>query len=180
MAARNSNETAKSIASALAFASYIISNLAESELNEIKQILWLERAEHIFIEISKNPEFKKRILAIAKQYLHAVDFDIGQLEKTPSGAITLYSRFCGKKTVSAKTIISWDVVKPESARVLLNKRLFGYVHHGVSYSGLMEKYSGEKLGKGCIAVPSQYAEIFLILFRGMKISALKKEVTEVV
>lgn len=180
MATKNHPDTARSIASALAFASYLISNLAESELAEIRRILWIEKIPQVFIEISKDSDFKKRILTVGKEYLHATNFDAGQLEKTPPSAIILYSKFCEKKIGISKTIISWDVVKPESIRVLLNKRLFGYVHHGTNYRGLLEKYSGEKLGKGCIAVPSQYAEIFLSVFRDMKVSVHVKEVTEVV
>jgi len=76
-------------------------------------------------------------------------------------------------------LISWETVKPESTRVLLNKRLFGYTHQGVFYQGLVQKYSAEKLGKGCISVPSQFAELFVRLFREMKIAVKVKEVIEV-
>ncbi len=180
MTAKNHPDTARSIAGALAFASYIISNLAEPELSEIKQILWIGKIQQVFIEISKDAGFKKRILAIGKQYLHAVNFGAGQLEKALPASIVLYSKFCPVKTGISKTIISWDAVKPESARVLLNKRLFGYVHHGTNYRGILEKYSGEKLGKGCIAVSSQYSAIVMEIFRSMKIPVHVKEVAEVV
>ena len=179
MANKHLGDTAKSIASALAFASYIISNLTEFELGEIKRIVWLAKAGQIFIDISKNDDFKKKIVSIAKQYLHPINFDVGQRDKTLESAIVIYSKFKEEKAGAAKTLISWDVVKPESARVLLNKRLFGYVHHGVSYPGLVEKYSAEKIGKGCVAIPSQYSEIFLALFKDMKIPISVKEVREV-
>jgi len=178
LANKHLGDTAKSIASALAFASYIISNLTEKELSEIKRVVWTEKTTQIFIEISKDPEFKKRILSIARQYIHPVNVDAGQLEKAPESAIVLYSKSLEIKTGAAKTLISWDVIKPESTRVLLNKRLFGYVHHKVSYPGLVQKYSAEKIGKGCIAIPSQYSEIFLKLFKDMKISISVKEVRE--
>lgn len=178
MATKHPNETPKSIASALAFASHIISNLTESELNDIKQIVWLAKAGQIFIDISKDSDLKKEIISIAKQYLYPINFDVGQLDKIPESAVIIYSKFRETEAGTTKTLISWDVIKPESTRVLLNKRLFGYVHHGVSYPGLVEKYSAEKIGKGCIAIPSQYSEIFLKLFKDMKISISVREVRE--
>lgn len=179
MATKSPADAVKSIACALAFVSYLISNLLESELAEIRQILWIAKTSSVFIDISKDLNFKKRLVSIGKQYLHTVNFEVGQLDKTPESAVILYSKFISAKQVSAKTLISWESIKPESKRVLLNKRLFGYVHHGIGYRGLLDKYSGEKLGKGCISVPSQYADIFLSVFKDMKIPVLKRGVIEV-
>jgi len=180
LATKSPPDAAKSIAGALAFASYLISNLAERELAEIKQIVWIAKANSVFIDVSKNPDFKKRLACIAKQYLHPIDFEIGQLGRAQESSVILYSKCKKAENGLAKTLISWEVIRPESARVLLNKRLFGYVHHHVSYSGMMQKYSAEKLGKGCISVPAQYAGIFTSLFKDMKISITTKEVTELV
>ena len=179
MATKSPADTAKSIASALAFASYLVSNLAESELNELKQILWIAKTGSVFADISKDSEFRRRLYALAKQYIHPIDFEIGQLDKIPESSVILYSKCKKSETGVVKTLISWESIKPESKRVLLNKRLFGYMHHNVSYPGLVQKYSAEKLGKGCIAVPSQYADVFLAVFRGMKIPVHIKEVAEV-
>jgi len=99
--------------------------------------------------------------------------------KIPSKAIILYGKFFKRsKEGQRKLLILWDVVKPDSKRVLLNKRLFGYVHSGKAYSGLLQKFSGEKLGKGCISVPLQSAQVFLDLFGEMQISIRTKEVLE--
>lgn len=96
-----------------------------------------------------------------------------------SNGIVLYDKFeeIPKKGVH-KVIFSWENVKPESNRVLLSKRLFGYKKDKKSYKGLVQRYNGERIGKGIITVPLVNANTFLKLFRNMKISVKIRKVIE--
>lgn len=173
---------AKELARALDFVSFILLNLSDKEISKIRQILFLKEGQ-IFIDIiSETKELKNKISSIAKQFPYAFDFKLGKVEnfkKLPSKLLVLYGTYQRKpKEGKAKVLISWEVIKPDSKRVLLNKRLFGYTHSGKPYPGLLQKYRGEKLGKGCIYIPAEYAEYFLRLFKEMGISIKVKEVFE--
>lgn len=89
----------------------------------------------------------------------------GKYEELPDNAVN-------------KTLLFWEAVKPESKRVLLSKRLFGYSHEGKRYPGMVQKYNAEKMGKGIISVGSQYTNLFIKLFREMKISVKIRKVIE--
>jgi predicted nucleotidyltransferase len=89
----------------------------------------------------------------------------GKFEEMPKGAVH-------------KTLLSWENVKPESKRVLLSKRLFGYKQGKKEFEGLIQKYSAERIGKGLMAVPSANEKIFLKLFRDMKVTARIRKIIE--
>ncbi|MBS3099409.1 nucleotidyltransferase domain-containing protein [Candidatus Pacearchaeota archaeon] len=69
----------------------------------------------------------------------------------------------------------WENVKPNSQRVLFNKQLFGYKQGEKFYQGLMQKFGGEKLGKGCIVVPLEHARIFQDLFKKYRLNVKMKK-----
>ena len=77
-----------------------------------------------------------------------------------------------------KILIAWGAIKPDSRRVLLNKRLFGYVQFGKPYLGLVQKLGGEKLASNCIIIPTEHKQIFLELFKLMCVDVRTKEVME--
>lgn len=88
-----------------------------------------------------------------------------------SNGITVYKKFQDQpENAKQLTLFSWENLRPESKRVLLSKRLFGYTKSSKFYEGLIQKYNGEKLGKGIIAVPTETEKTFLKLFKDMKIA----------
>jgi predicted nucleotidyltransferase len=89
----------------------------------------------------------------------------GKFQKMPSGAIH-------------KTLFSFENIKPESKRVLLSKRLFGYKKGDKNYEGMVTKYNAEKIGKGILVVDIGYTNVFLKLFKDMKISVKIKNIVE--
>lgn len=96
-----------------------------------------------------------------------------------SNGVILYGRFEeAPENAVHKTLLSWENVKPESKRVLLSKRLFGYKKGKKNYSGLIQKFNEERVGKGIIIVNSYNEKIFLKLFRDMKIKIKIKKVLE--
>ena len=81
-----------------------------------------------------------------------------------ANGIMLYGKFEeAPNSAVHKTIVSWENIKPESKRVLLAKRLFGYKKGKKRYHGMAQEYGGERLGKGSVAVPSAHAAMFLAL-----------------
>lgn len=115
---------------------------------------------------------------LLKDVNNEIKFVVGKLNEWDelknsiiSNGIILYGKFeeIPNKAVH-KTLLSYENVKPESKRVLLSKRLFGYKKDKKSYEGLMQKYNGERIGKGIIAIPSANSKLFIKLFRDMGVT----------
>ena len=154
----------------------------------------------IFIDVSREDEkIKKELKEIQidffnsakyKQYwkLLGIENDItliiAELKKwkeiKPSiiaNGIVLYGKFKSEiKEGEHKTFFIWENIYPNSKRVLFNKQIFGYKQNKKEYSGLLNKYSGERLGKGCIIVPLENSIIFHNLFKKYKITVKMKKV----
>lgn len=146
----------------------------------------------IFINVKKsNENFEKQIKLITKRFYESIKFKkywkllgiensinpvVGNLRKWKLrtsvlvDGITLY----GKYTETLKereniAVLSWGAIKPNSKRVLLNKRIYGYNHYGKFYSGALQKYEGKKLDNSII-IPLQHLPTVLKIFREMKIT----------
>lgn len=145
----------------------------------------------IEIEIKKiEDEFLKSVKYerywLLKNVKNEIKILVGKLDEWKelknsiiSNGIVLYGGFeeLPEKAVH-RTILSWENIKPESKRVLLSKRLFGYKKGKKNYNGLVQRYDGERIGKGIMAIPSDNQKIFLKLFRDMKVSVKIKKIIE--
>ncbi|MBI5073236.1 nucleotidyltransferase domain-containing protein [Candidatus Woesearchaeota archaeon] len=93
--------------------------------------------------------------------------------------IVLYGKFMPKtKDGTHVVFFIWENITPNSTRVLFNKQLFGYTQHEKHYSGLLEKYNGERMGKGCIIVPLEHSVVIHTHFKKYKIAVKIKKVLE--
>ncbi len=72
----------------------------------------------------------------------------------------------------------WENVTPNSIRVLFNKQLFGYNQKEKHYLGLLEKYNGERMGKGSIILPLEHSAVIHQHFKKYKIAVKIKKVLE--
>jgi len=96
-----------------------------------------------------------------------------------ANGIVLYSKFKPEiKEGKHKAFFIWENVNPNNKRVLFNKQLLGYKQNGKFYQGLLQKYEGERMGKGCILVPLEHATQFHNLFKKYKITVKIKKVLE--
>ena len=96
-----------------------------------------------------------------------------------SNGILLYGKYESMPGNAVhKTVFSWENIKPESKRVLFFKRLFGYKAGKKEYKGLLDEYSGEKLSKGSIMVPTKSSTAFMKLFKEMKLTVKIRKVVE--
>jgi len=86
-------------------------------------------------------------------------------------AIILYGKYSPQiKNEKNIVLFSWENVKPNSKRVLFNKKIFGYKYRGKHYSGILEIYNGRKLSKGTIMFDVKYINEILKIFRKFKIN----------
>ncbi len=96
-----------------------------------------------------------------------------------SNGILLYGKFKQEITEGKhKAFFIWENIKPNSVRVLFNKQMLGYNQGGKFYKGLMQKFNGERLGKGCVIVDLEHAKIFHDLFKKYKIGVKIKKVLD--
>lgn len=75
-------------------------------------------------------------------------------------------------------LFAWENITPNAKRVLINKQIFGHALHGKWYNGLLQKYQGTRLGKGCIIVPSEHGVLFHKLFKKHAITVKIKKIIE--
>ncbi len=146
----------------------------------------------IFINvILKNKKIENEIKDIKKKFYESIKFKkywklknitneiniiIGRinnwkLKDSISGeAITLYEKYSQKIDKGKnKIIFSWENIKPNSKRVLFNKKIFGFKQKNKRYAGLLEIYNGEKLSKGTIMFDVKYSQEILKIFRKFKV-----------
>lgn len=96
-----------------------------------------------------------------------------------ANGIALYGKFkTDIKEGRHKTFFVWENIRPNSKRVLFNKQLFGYKQNNKFYPGILQKYQGEKLGKGCILVDLETAQEFHKLFKKHSITVRIKKVLD--
>lgn len=156
----------------------------------------------IFIDLAREePKIEKEIIDILEKFLDStknknywkplginneIKLTIGALDKWKqlrpsiiSNGILLYGKFKPEiKEGEHKTFFIWENIKPNSKRVLFNKQLFGYKQNKKFYLGLIQKYHGERIGKGCIITPLENSNIFHKLFKKYKINVKIKKVLE--
>lgn len=93
-----------------------------------------------------------------------------------SNGISLFSKFKDiPENMQYKVLFSFEKIKPESRRVIIFKKLFGYKRNNKTYIGLIKKYNGLKISSGSIIIPLEYYNIFNKLFReySIKVKIIK-------
>jgi len=144
----------------------------------------------VFIDVSENEkQIDKEARKLAEKFFDSIKFKnywkllgieneinviVGKLEKWKlkdsmlGSSIVLYEHYKPKLEKGKNlAILNWSNIKPNSKRVMLNKKLFGYTHYGRKYSGLIEKEKGRKIGSQVIAVPIEKLNIFLKSFHDL-------------
>ncbi len=98
------------------------------------------------------------------------ELDKWKLRDTMLGnAIILYQYYAPKlEGGRSKVIFFWGNIKPDSRRVMLNKKLFGYKHYEHYYKGILEKYEGKKLGSNVIILNVEGLNELLKAFKHFK------------
>ena len=87
-----------------------------------------------------------------------------------STGIVLYGKFISSDITGKKhAIIFWDKIG-KNRGAFLNK-VYGFKVGDKRYAGLLEKFSGKKLGKSCIMIPIEHREEIVKLLSKYKVNA---------
>ena len=190
----------KLIGYAMDFASFLIQNLKNTDkINSIILFGSVARNDEdkesdidLFINTLNEKNLEKEIKKLKEKFFDSLIFKnywkllgikneiniiVGDIEKWKlkdsmlGNSIILYQKYLPKLEDGENiTIFAWKNIKPNSKRVLLSKKIFGYNHYGKFYNGMLQKYNGKLLGSGVISIPTEHANLFIKLFRTFKIS----------
>tara|TARA_Y100000310_G_scaffold280286_1_gene299905 strand:- start:6323 stop:6946 length:624 start_codon:yes stop_codon:yes gene_type:complete len=85
--------------------------------------------------------------------------------------ILLYGKFKAEAdNVNQYILISIENIKPESRRVSIHRKLFGFTTRNKFYKGLVKEYNGKKINKGTFIVPTQHFQKIKSYLQKNKIS----------
>ena len=79
--------------------------------------------------------------------------------------IVLYGKYAGTLRGKSYVLFYWDSIKPESKRVKLSKKLYGFAAGGKRYYGIVQKTGSTKIGSNCIMAPLEKAVQLKAAFR---------------
>lgn len=145
----------------------------------------------IFVDVERDEKkIEKEIKKIRNDFFNSVKFRkywellgieneinpvVGRIDKWKlkdsmlGNAIILYENYKPKLENGRNiAVLTWGNIKPNSIRVMLNKKLFGYNYYGKRYKGLLET-RGMKMGSKVIFVGIEHLNLFLSLFHKFKV-----------
>src|SRR3989338_1001180 len=188
------------IAYALDFASYLLSKLENGEINRIILHGSVARGDFdeesdidLFIDIN-DIKFEKRIAKILENYYktnsykewelkgltNEISLISGKLDSDEwkdlkraimNTGIMLYGKYKSDiEKVKHYTIFSFENIKPDSKRVSIFRKIFGFKIGKKKYPGMAEKINAIKLGKGDILVPIEHTLELKKFFQEKKVS----------
>ena len=86
--------------------------------------------------------------------------------------IILYGKYKEEtEKIKQYTLFSFENIKPDKKRVVVFRKLFGFKLKDKSYTGLINKYKGIRVGKGAVLVPIESVNDLKRYFQEKKISA---------
>jgi len=139
------------------------------------------QVEKIVAEFYSSAKYKKywELLGITNEIKPIISKLSKWIDLNPSivsNGLILYGKYKRvPKKGKHRVLFIFENIKPNSKRVMLNKKIFGYKHSGKNYKGLLEEYNGIRLGKGCIFVPLEHSNLFLKLFKAYRINVKIKK-----
>ena len=93
--------------------------------------------------------------------------------------VVLYEKFRPGIVKGRELILfSWENVKPESERVMLNRKLYGYKRNGKEHEGLLSHYNAKRVSKGSALVPAEHRDVFEKLFLSYRTTTTKYRLFE--
>ena len=189
----NKNEL---ISYAMEFSSYLI--LKIPEINQVILHGSVARGDFtkdsdidIFIDSNKKTEKKARIAEEdyyktesfkrwkLKGIKNEISLIIGELNSKEwknlkraiiNTGIILFGKYTSEvEKTHQYTIFVFENIKPESKRISIHRKLFGFKIRKKQYSGLVRELGGKKLGKSVIIIPAQHTEKLRTYFKDKKV-----------
>jgi predicted nucleotidyltransferase len=101
---------------------------------------------------------------------------VGKLEKWKdleqsivADGLILYGKYGGPIKGKTSLLVYWGKVKPDSKRVFLSKKLYGYTYKKKEYMGILEGTESLKLSSNCLLVPLENSKPVLHVFKELGI-----------
>ena len=98
-------------------------------------------------------------------------------ESVISDGLLLYGKYAGLLRGKSFVLFYWDGVKPESRRVKLSRKLYGFSLGKRKYYGIVQKTGSTKIGSNCIMAPLEKAAQVKSAFRAMGVTVKSMHVT---
>lgn len=143
-----------------------------------------KEADRLAVQFLRTDAFKKwNLLGVSneiKPIAGSIDKWADLKQSIISDGIVLYGKFKEMpENAKLRVLFSWEEIKPNSNRVLFNKRMFGFNHYGKRYDGLLKAAGGRKVGKGAVIVPDEKQKEVLELFKRHGLNFSMSKVVEV-
>lgn len=143
-----------------------------------------KEADRLAAQFCKTEAYKKWNLLGISNEIKPIAGSLGKWadlkQSIISDGIVLYGKFKEMpENAKPMALFSWEEIKPNSNRVLFNKRMFGFNHYGKRYEGLLVQVNGKKIGKGAVIVPDERHKEILELFRKHDIKWNMRKVLEI-
>ncbi|MDD4877974.1 MAG: nucleotidyltransferase domain-containing protein [Candidatus Nanoarchaeia archaeon] len=143
-----------------------------------------KEVDKILLQFSRTDAFKKWGLLGISNEIKPIAGNLDEWsdlkQSIIADGIVLYGNFKEMpENAKPMALFSWEEIKPNSNRVLFNKRMFGFLHYGKRYEGLLETIDGKKIGKGAVFVPDEKHKEVLELFKRHDVKFSMKKVLEV-
>ncbi len=195
---QNEKNNSESIAYAMDFASYLVSKIAKidcivlhgsiargdfddksdvdlfidtREKNSENQI---KKAEDDYLKTDKYNRWS------LKGYTYPFSLIIGRLDSSEwkdlkraiaNTGIVLYGKYMASAEKTHQyVLISFESIKPESKRITVYRKLFGFTQGKKQYSGLASKALALKIGKSALLIPLSYAKEIINYFYDKKVA----------
>ncbi len=94
-----------------------------------------------------------------------------------SDGLVLYGKYSPEMKGRHMSLFVISKMRPEKMRVFMTRKLFGYTKNGKFYSGLVDRYGGEKLSSGCFIMPVQFSRDITALLREKKVDFRVKDMS---
>ncbi len=135
--------------------------LLRSKLYKIAEEFYLTNQALSFKMKSVNNEFSLKVGRL-KEWA-------GLAKSISSEGIVIYGKYTSKPPESkANSVFSWE--KPGKSKGAFLNKMYGYKSGKKRYPGLLQKYSGTKLGPATIMVPASSRDIFLSALEKYKVN----------
>src|SRR3989338_4304217 len=142
-----------------------------------------KRVEKIIDEFYETEIFKKWKLLGTENTISCIVDNIekwGDLKTSiVTNGISLFSKYKAKTQGDLFVIFYWDKIGSESKRVLISKKLYGYITKKSLYKGLVELTGSVKLGSNCIPTPLENVKKIDSVFKENKITLKRVHVSKV-
>jgi len=159
-------------------------SVAKDEFDEESDIdLFVDSSEKLEKKIKRTLEDFYKTEAYKKWKLKGLDNDIslivGRIESKEwadlrraiiTNGIILYGRFTSDLDKNKKyALFSFENITPESKRVSLFRKLFGFKIRRKKYTGFVDELNGKRIGKGVVIVPLEKSQKLKEILKNKKV-----------